>query len=554
LIFLRLSAADLDQIFNDRMSSLVLELRSADELLARANLPLAAPFYHGAATRCYEPKPPRCLRRTLESDFTLIPAAGAMENLALTSPASLRARLMIDEYLDDDDEEAQESWGETIADRLVADVSELDEPDDDDELGVAGGNVLEKNRAKPKKPPITFCPHCKAPSDWENRANIQATEKEREAWEAWRREEETAWAMRLRRKEAIRMRRLEEAQEKARNTEKEEAAAHRAEYARLEAKLRASLKDVEARERALNDADASLKRERAVRVSELQLLEKRLRDEARHAIEAEKRNSKQLAATLTARNAAIERAERRALAAEADFDRWRTAHRRTPEAELTNKLARARAQCAELQSRLDRARAETAEAIADRERHRGHVHRLARALQRTKDELHDKARRDLDELRLDFKAREQRFVLDQDFNTLQSIKRELDDLRRLSKPETHRAIPTKYHEKKTVQAENVPNNNSGTVTPPQKQTPSSHSDFDNEAIDLLNQTDIDYRGGAPARSQLENLLQERRILVEQAGYPLDDPVILDLDRLITALRENNENTSGCLDEEESTQL
>jgi len=40
--------------------------------------------------------------------------------------------------------------------------------------------------------------------------------------------------------------------------------------------------------------------------------------------------------------------------------------------------------------------------------------------------------------------------------------------------------------------------------------------------------------------QLAGLVAERRVLVEQAGYPLDDPVVRDLDALIHAAQEQQQ--------------
>ena len=128
---------------------------------------------------------------------------------------------------------------------------------------------------------------------------------------------------------------------------------------------------------------------------------------------------------MSAARAAQERAEKRASAADADFDRWRQAHRRTPEAELVARVAKSKAEASDLRARLERANAETSDARAERERLRAHVHRLARALQRARDENRDAARRDLDALRLEYKGREERFVLDGDRQQLKQIKAEL---------------------------------------------------------------------------------------------------------------------------------
>ena len=52
----------------------------------------------------------------------------------------------------------------------------------------------------------------------------------------------------------------------------------------LEAKLRKALSEVEARERALKAREESSKSDHAQKLSELQLLQRRLREETRHQV------------------------------------------------------------------------------------------------------------------------------------------------------------------------------------------------------------------------------------------------------------------------------
>ena len=56
------------------------------------------------------------------------------------------------------------------------------------------------------------------------------------------------------------------------------------EYVKLETKLRKGLTDVELRERRLAAAEDKLKQQHAQKISELQLLQRRLRDDCRHQV------------------------------------------------------------------------------------------------------------------------------------------------------------------------------------------------------------------------------------------------------------------------------
>ena len=103
-------------------------------------------------------------------------------------------------------------------------------------------------------------------------------------WEQFQRREEAKWTDRLRQKESTRMRELDDAFQ---NREKDRAAVvsrTQAEYVRLEAKLRKALAEVEARERRLAAAEEKLKQQHAQKLSELQLLQRRLREDSRHQV------------------------------------------------------------------------------------------------------------------------------------------------------------------------------------------------------------------------------------------------------------------------------
>jgi hypothetical protein len=452
--------------------------------------------------------------------------------------------------------------------------SSEEEHDDLSESGVRGGNVAPVPRRRrrdpppprqgphrspprrsPPKPSGDGCRYCGAPQPGlaelaQLKRDAQSQhEEERRAWEDWRREEERAWAARLRDREREAIHRVEQEAEARCKVERDALAQSRAEYSRLETKLRASLRDCDQRERSLNDAEARLERDRASKVLDLQMLEKRLRDESKHSVEAEVRARKAVEKSLSAARAAQERAEKRASAADADFDRWRQAHRRTPEAELVARVAKSKAEASDLRARLERANAETSDARAERERLRAHVHRLARALQRARDENRDAARRDLDALRLEYKGREERFVLDGDRQQLKQIKAELDALRRNASEREDRANVARDAARSVVEELSPPRRRR--VEP--RDGPSPRAVFDEDALDAVNGTE--YEGGAPmpavdeasafasggrvthspvdVEAQRARLRTERESLLS-AGYPAEDPLVRDLDRLIAA--------------------
>ena len=297
--------------------------------------------------------------------------------------------------------------------------------------------------------------------------------------------------LRDREREAIH--RVEQEAEARCKVERDALAQSRAEYSRLETKLRASLRDCDQRERSLNDAEARLERDRASKVLDLQMLEKRLRDESKHSVEAEVRARKAVEKSLKgAARAAQERAEKRASAADADFDRWRQAHRRTPEAELVARVAKSKAEASDLRARLNGRTPRRRTLARSGSDLRAHVHRLApRALQRARDENRDAARRDLDALRLEYKGREERPVLDGDSQQLKQIKAELDALRRNASEREDRTQVARDAARSVVEELSPPRRRR--VEP--RDGPSPRAVFDEDALDAVNGTE--YEGGAP---------------------------------------------------------
>lgn len=537
-------------------------------MVAAGRIDLAAAL-DGESCRGFSEKAPRGWRRlSAQRRETEVELKGSRQRRF----GALTARVVAGRITDSARSPSSESpWSEEDEG-----FSSEEEADELSESGVRGGNVApvlrrrrradpppprqgpHRSQAPPRRPPKQQepsgdgCRYCGAPQpSLAELASLkrdaqQQHDEERRAWEDWRREEERAWASRLRDREQEAIARVEQDAVERCKVERDALAQSRAEYARLEIKLRASLRDCDQRERSLNDAEARLERDRASKVLDLQMLEKRLRDESKHSVEAEVRARKAVEKALASARAAQERAEKRASTADADFDRWRQAHRRTPEAELVARVAKSKAESSDLRARLERGNAETADARAERERLRAHVHRLARALQRARDENRDAARRDLDALRLEYKGREERFVLDGDRRQLKQIKEELDALRRNASEREDRAHVARDAARTVI-------NEMG--TPPRRVQPGIRSPsavFDEDALDAVNGTE--YEGGAPAPAREEEVfrstgsvshspvdvqaqhlrLQGEREALLGAGYPAEDPLVRDLDRLIAA--------------------
>lgn len=103
--------------------------------------------------------------------------------------------------------------------------------------------------------------------------------------------------------------------------------------------------------------------------------------------------------------------------------------RSLPESVLREECARLKAQLSEGRAEVERERRVRSEAELEKEHFRSQMHRLALALKREREKSATIARQELEQLRLEFLAREERYILDGDRDELRSIRYELANLR-----------------------------------------------------------------------------------------------------------------------------
>ena len=82
------------------------------------------------------------------------------------------------------------------------------------------------------------------------------------------------------------------------------------------------------RERRLGGAEEQLKQQHAQKLSELQLLQRRLREDSRHANEVEKQRRTEVEERLARAEDSRDRYKKRLEEVESDFDRFRHANRK----------------------------------------------------------------------------------------------------------------------------------------------------------------------------------------------------------------------------------
>lgn len=229
-------------------------------------------------------------------------------------------------------------------------------------------------------------------------------------WEAWQRDAEEKWRESLREKEAqLRATVTAEASANLAQRADDLKRAHE-EAARLEVRLRNSIEAAERQKYQLELKEEQMKTRLAQKTAELQLLQRRVRDEARAKIEVEARRAENAEKRHQASEEARERAEKRAAEAEKDFDVYRHHIKSLPETALREELSKARAQLAEARESIERERRLRTEVELEREHFKAQMHRLALALKREREKSAVVARQELEQLRLEFLAREERFL------------------------------------------------------------------------------------------------------------------------------------------------
>jgi len=248
-------------------------------------------------------------------------------------------------------------------------------------------------------------------------------------WEGWRKHAEQQWRDMLSQKEQALRKRLEaEANASLSNRADDLRRAHE-ESGRLEVRLRAAIDTAERQGSQLSLKQESMNLKLAQKTGELQLLQKRMRDEAKVRVDAEKHRADSLASQLGTAQIDLARMEKRARESEKEYEQYRANTRSLPENVLREEAARLKAQLAESRAEIERERRIRSEAELEKEHYRSQMHRLALALKREREKSSTLARQELEQLRLEFLAREERYVLDGDREELRTIRHELASLR-----------------------------------------------------------------------------------------------------------------------------
>lgn len=328
-------------------------------------------------------------------------------------------------------------------------------------------------------------------------------------WEEWRRKEEEKWMNSLREKELKLRQRLEEELTSNLAQKADDLRRAQEEVGRLEVRLRTSIETVEKQKLQLEMKEEQMNMRLAQKTEELNLLQKRIREDGKSKIEQEVRKNQTLEAQIKLLQESLQRTEKRALDAEKDYDSYRQYVRSVPETQLREELAKQKSIVSELRKEVEKEKRMKTEMELEKEHYRAQLQRVALALKREREKNSVMARQELEQLRLEFLAREERYVLDGDREELRSIREELSHLRAMNDGRKNVASVPKQSPAVTKSV-----NPSTESIPASTFLPSSLQHF------------------ATDQAQIDRLKQMKQELLQSRLYDPSDSVIQEIDEAI----------------------
>ena len=200
------------------------------------------------------------------------------------------------------------------------------------------------------------------------------------------------------------------------------------EIEKLEIRLKNSLSSMEERERQLIMREEKMKASHMTKMNELQLVQRRSREECKSRIDLQVGKTASLEQDLKLMANQLQRSERRALLAESEFDQLKALMRKSPEDSLRIEMSKLQGEKAEVQARLD-------VEISIRQKNELEIRQinmtnaqLLSALHSEQAKTQSDTRQELELLRLQYMKREEKFVLDGDMDELRQIKAEVNQL------------------------------------------------------------------------------------------------------------------------------
>ena len=181
-----------------------------------------------------------------------------------------------------------------------------------------------------------------------------AFEKEKRKWEEWRHKQVIQWQEQVRKKEAETIKSLEERSEAKEIERRQAAEASRQDFLKLEARLRKGLVEVEKRERRIRTVEASREADYTTKMGQIELKERLVKEETRHAAELERLKVKAALERASDAEKATAATQERIKDLEGSFLKYKKSLSETPEVLLRQEIATLKGQMPRVKQALTR--------------------------------------------------------------------------------------------------------------------------------------------------------------------------------------------------------
>ena len=248
------------------------------------------------------------------------------------------------------------------------------------------------------------------------------------AFERWREEAEESWIAELKEKERKKLNELEKEYQEREENRQAEMKALSGEYASLESQLKKAIAKAERRALTLESKLTSADEQMKSKLDSIKEKEKRVDEEVQMKVASERAKSDALKERIKSLEAEVDRERKRSEQIQDEFTKYRTAQSETPEAALRDKISKVEGENLSLQKELNNKKEELAKEQQQSSKLRAQVFVLAREVSKYRAKERDAAEQELARLRVEYLAREERYVLDDDRATLRKIRQQLHQL------------------------------------------------------------------------------------------------------------------------------
>jgi hypothetical protein len=266
----------------------------------------------------------------------------------------------------------------------------------------------------------------------EENSYLQSIYKE---WEIWVVKEKENWNKKLQNKEKDLIKQVQLKFNEDISMRRDNLRKTQDEISKLELKLKNLLDSTEKKKAKLKLKEDQVSIRLAQKTAEIQLFQRRVREDTKIKIDIEIERGESLERQIKDLKEYYSALEKRSKQLDNDFEAYRLAVRGANEITLKEELNKLKTDLSDLRRQTEDIRKLKAEQELEKEHYRAQMYRLAKALKCEKEKNSMASIHELEQLRLDFVAKEERYTMGMDRATLQDIREDIKELK-LQRPST----------------------------------------------------------------------------------------------------------------------